>query len=97
MQTESKPRRLLADMALFVVRKNPQEPAQTRRKRQKSQPLRVGFSAASIERFLAMPMNTRLIFFENNLHPHLYPVLTWIPVKLSLFQAPSFNCICRKK
>ena len=27
----------------------------------------------SIERFLAMPMNTRLIVFENNLHPHLYP------------------------
>ena len=34
-QTESKPRRLLAEMALSVVRKNPQEPAQTRGSRQK--------------------------------------------------------------
>ena len=35
MQTESKPRRLLAEMALSAVRKNPQEPAQTRGSRQK--------------------------------------------------------------
>jgi hypothetical protein len=34
-QTESKTRRLLAEMALSVVRKNPQEPAQTRVSRQK--------------------------------------------------------------
>ena len=34
-QTESKTRRLLAEMALSVVRKNPQEPAQTRGSRQK--------------------------------------------------------------
>ena len=34
-QTESKPRRLLAEMALSAVRKNPQEPAQTRGSRQK--------------------------------------------------------------
>ena len=34
-QTESKTRRLLAEMALSVVRKNPQEPAQTRASRQK--------------------------------------------------------------
>ena len=35
VQTESKTRRLLAEMALSVVRKNPQEPAQTRVSRQK--------------------------------------------------------------
>ena len=35
VQTESKTRRLLAEMALSVVRKNPQEPAQTRGSRQK--------------------------------------------------------------
>ena len=35
MQTESKTRRLLAEMALSAVRKNPQEPAQTRGSRQK--------------------------------------------------------------
>ena len=34
-QTESKTRRLLAEMALSEVRKNPQEPAQTRGSRQK--------------------------------------------------------------
>ena len=34
-QTESKPRRLLAEMVLSEVRKNPQEPAQTRGSRQK--------------------------------------------------------------
>ena len=34
-QTESKTRRLLAEMALSAVRKNPQEPAQTRGSRQK--------------------------------------------------------------
>ena len=34
-QTESKTRRLLAEMHLSVVRKNPQEPAQTRGNRQK--------------------------------------------------------------
>ena len=34
-QTESKTRRLLAEMALSVVRKNPQKPAQTRGSRQK--------------------------------------------------------------
>ena len=34
-QTESKTRRLLAEMHLSVVRKNPQEPAQTRASRQK--------------------------------------------------------------
>jgi hypothetical protein len=43
-QTESKTRRLLAEMALSAVRKNPQEPAQTRGSRQKkSQPVKVGF------------------------------------------------------
>jgi len=35
VKTESKTRRLLAEMALSVVRKNPQEPAQTRGSRQK--------------------------------------------------------------
>ena len=35
VQTESKPCRLLAKMALSAVRKNPQEPAQTRGSRQK--------------------------------------------------------------
>ena len=35
VKTESKTRRLLAEMALSVVRKNPQEPAQTRGGRQK--------------------------------------------------------------
>ena len=35
-QTESKTRRLLAEMALSEVRKNPQEPAQTRGSRQKN-------------------------------------------------------------
>ena len=35
VQTESKPCRLLAEMALSAVRKNPQEPAQTRGSRQK--------------------------------------------------------------
>ena len=35
MQTESKPCRLLAEMTLSAVRKNPQEPAQTRGSRQK--------------------------------------------------------------
>ena len=35
VQTESKTRRLLAEMALSVVRKNPQKPAQTRGSRQK--------------------------------------------------------------
>jgi hypothetical protein len=35
VQTESKTRRLLAEMALSAVRKNPQEPAQTRASRQK--------------------------------------------------------------
>jgi hypothetical protein len=35
MQTESKPCRLLAEMTLSAVRKNPQEPAQTRGNRQK--------------------------------------------------------------
>ena len=35
VQTESKTRRLLAEMALSEVRKNPQEPAQTRGSRQK--------------------------------------------------------------
>jgi hypothetical protein len=34
-QTESKPRWLLAEMVLSEVRKNPQEPAQTRGSRQK--------------------------------------------------------------
>ena len=34
-QTESKTRRLLAEMVLSEVRKNPQEPAQTRGSRQK--------------------------------------------------------------
>ena len=34
-QTESKTRRLLAEMTLSAVRKNPQEPAQTRGSRQK--------------------------------------------------------------
>ena len=34
-QTESKRCRLLAEMALSAVRKNPQEPAQTRGSRQK--------------------------------------------------------------
>ena len=34
-QTESKTRRLLAEMALSLVRKNPQQPAQTRASRQK--------------------------------------------------------------
>jgi hypothetical protein len=35
VQTESKTYRLVAEMALSVVRKNPQEPAQTRGSRQK--------------------------------------------------------------
>ncbi len=35
VQTESKTCRLLAEMALSAVRKNPQEPAQTRGSRQK--------------------------------------------------------------
>ena len=35
VQTESKTRRLLAEMVLSEVRKNPQEPAQTRGIRQK--------------------------------------------------------------
>ena len=35
VQTESKPCQLLAEMALSAVRKNPQEPAQTRGSRQK--------------------------------------------------------------
>ena len=35
VQTESKTCRLLAEMALSVVRKNPQEPAQTGGRRQK--------------------------------------------------------------
>ena len=35
VQTESKPCRLLAEMALSAVRKNPQKPAQTRGSRQK--------------------------------------------------------------
>jgi len=35
MQTESKPCRLLAEMALSAVRKNPQESAQTRGSKQK--------------------------------------------------------------
>ena len=35
VQTESKTCRLVAKMALSVVRKNPQEPAQTRGSRQK--------------------------------------------------------------
>ena len=35
MQTESKRCRLLAEMTLSAVRKNPQEPAQTRGSRQK--------------------------------------------------------------
>ena len=35
VQTESKTRRSLAEMPLSVVRKNPQEPAQTRGSRQK--------------------------------------------------------------
>jgi len=34
-QTESKTRRLLAEMVLSAVRKNPQQPAQTRGSRQK--------------------------------------------------------------
>jgi hypothetical protein len=34
-QTESKTRRLLAEMVLSAVRKNPQQPAQTRGRRQK--------------------------------------------------------------
>ena len=37
-QTENKTCRLLAEMALSVVRKNPQEPAQTRGSRQKKPP-----------------------------------------------------------
>ena len=35
VQTESKTYRLVAEMALSVVRKNPQEPAQTRGSKQK--------------------------------------------------------------
>ena len=35
VQTENKTYRLVAEMALSVVRKNPQEPAQTRGSRQK--------------------------------------------------------------
>ncbi len=49
VQTESKTCRSLAEMTLSVVRKNPQEPAQTRGSRQKKanpegKPRRVGFS-----------------------------------------------------
>ena len=64
-QTESKPHRLLAEMALSEVRTNPQEPAQTRGSRQKKAnrlglAFKVLVEAAGIEPASASPPQSGL-------------------------------------
>ena len=77
-QTESKRCRLLAEMALSAVRKNPQEPAQTRGSRQKKAnpeglvfPLLV--ELGSIERWLITLIKSRFLIFKSRFVPRIFP------------------------